>query len=94
MVVWDIDTEDIERAGTALAKLRGINLCYRRTRYAEAWPYNLYCMVHAKTREEALKILEAASREAGLGVYPRKVLFSLRCFKQTGALLALPREAA
>ena len=46
------------------------------------------------TREEALKVLEAASREAGLGVYPRKVLFSLRCFKQTGALLALPREAA
>lgn len=94
MVVWDVPAEDVDRIGAALAAMPGINLCYRRTRHARAWPYNLYCMVHARTRDEALALLERASAAAGLHGVPRQILFSLRCFKQTGALVTDPRRAA
>lgn len=94
MVVWDVPEAGIERAGLALAATPGINLCYRRTRYENAWPYNLYCMVHAKSRDDALTTLNIASAAAGLGALPRQILFSLRCYKQTGAMLSLPKEAA
>ena len=94
MVVWDVDHEDVDRAGAALAQAQGINLCYRRTRYENDWPFNLYCMVHAKSRDEALATLAEATATAGLSSRPRKILFSLRCFKQTGALVTRAREAA
>lgn len=94
MVVWDVDPGQLADKARILARHRGINLCYQRRRYAERWPYNLYCMIHAKSRESALRTLEDASRRAGLDYAPRQVLFSSRCYKQTGALIVSSREAA
>jgi DNA-binding Lrp family transcriptional regulator len=94
MAVWDVPIEDIDRAGISLGRAPGVTLCYRRSRYEREWPYNLYCMVHARTRQEALSTLAAASKSAGLEGLPHEVLFSKRCFKQTGAMFSLPREAA
>jgi DNA-binding Lrp family transcriptional regulator len=94
MVVWDVPENDIDRAGEILASSPGINLCYRRTRHASEWPYNLYCMVHARSRDEALDHLLHAQAAAALESFPRQILFSLRCYKQTGAMLAAPKEAA
>jgi len=94
MVVWDVSPDGIDRAGAALAAIPGINLCYRRTRFEGDWPYNLYCLVHAKARGDALKIITQASEAARLTDCPRQILFSSRCFKQTGAMLTAPKEAA
>ncbi|MBL8565315.1 MAG: Lrp/AsnC family transcriptional regulator [Hyphomicrobiaceae bacterium] len=94
MVVWDVDPDIVDRAGAALSSVPGINLCYRRRRHAREWPYNLYCMVHARSREEAFDVLQTASKTAHLDGLPRQILFSLRCFKQTGALVRSGREAA
>lgn len=94
MVVWQIPEDEVDAAGTRLATAPGINLCYRRTTHGDRWPFNLYCMVHARSREEALELLADATGTAGLDGYPRQILFSLRCFKQTGALLTVPKEAA
>lgn len=94
MVTWDVPPSDVDRAGEILARASGVNLCYRRRRHEQAWPYNLYCMVHAKTREDALEKIGDAQDLAGLSSFPRQILFSLRCFKQTGALISLPKEAA
>lgn len=88
MVVWDVPSADVDARGAALSQISGVNLCYRRTRYPRDWPYNLYCMVHARTRDEACDTIVAASRAAGLDSAPRRILFSLRCYKQTGALVA------
>jgi hypothetical protein len=51
-------------------------------------------MVHAKTRNNALKIITEASEAARLKDCPRQILFSSRCFKQTGAMLTASKEAA
>jgi DNA-binding Lrp family transcriptional regulator len=94
MVVWDAPRDQADRAGEVLAEAPGINLCYRRTRYEREWPYSLYCMVHARSRDEALAKLVIAEALAGLQGVPRQILFSTRCYRQTGAMLGLPREAA
>lgn len=94
MVVWDVAEDVVDRAGTAMATFAGITLCYRRRRVEPDWPYNLYCMVHAKARSEALDIIAAATETTGLNTCPRRILFSTRCFKQTGAMLISSMEAA
>lgn len=94
MVVWDVPSGDVDRAGTILSRAPGVNLCYRRRRYGQEWPYNLYCMVHAKARQDALAKIVDAEEMAGLAAHRRQILFSMRCYKQTGAMVALPKEAA
>jgi DNA-binding Lrp family transcriptional regulator len=88
MVVWELPPQEAERIGPALAAVRGVTLCYQRRPALGVWPYTLYCMIHARSRAEALTVLERARVEAGLTGVSHEVLFSLRCFKQTGALVA------
>jgi DNA-binding Lrp family transcriptional regulator len=94
MVVWKVPQADADRAGAALAAQPGVTLCYQRRPHPWHWPYNLYCMIHAQSRDEALGKLDRAARAVGLTDLPHQVLFSLRCYKQTGALVAASKEAA
>ncbi len=84
MTVFDLPDEQVDAFGERLATQPGITLCYRRER-APGWRYNLYCMVHGRSRDETLALLHAAIAAAGLAEQPRQVLFSRRRFKQTGA---------
>ena len=82
MVVFDVPDDEIDRIGARLATEAGVTLCYRRRRSLPHWPYNLYCMVHGRSREEVQPVIERLSRIAGL---PAQALFSTRRFKQCGA---------
>lgn len=84
MTVFDIADEQVDSFGERLAAQPGVTLCYRRER-AEGWPYNLYCMVHGRSREETLSLINNAVAHAGLAAHPHEVLFSRRRFKQQGA---------
>lgn len=92
MVVWDLPEAAIPAAGQALAAHRGVTLCYQRRTVAGVWDYPLYSMIHARSRAEAEAILAAAAALPALAGARHRALFSVRCFKQTGALLT--REAA
>ncbi|SHJ74607.1 transcriptional regulator, AsnC family [Shimia gijangensis] len=94
MVVWDIPSDQITKAGPVLAAQPGITLCYERTPVEGHWPYRLYSMIHARSRLEALKHLANAASLPELKDVPHKALFSTRCFKQTGALVAAKPEVA
>lgn len=94
MVVWDLPSEQITTAGPVLAAQPGITLCYERTPVEGHWPYRLYSMIHARSRLEALKHLANAASLPELKGVPHKALFSTRCFKQTGALIAAKPEVA
>jgi DNA-binding Lrp family transcriptional regulator len=82
MVVFDVPGDQVDRIGGQLATEAGVTLCYRRRRSLPHWPYNLYCMVHGRSREEVRPVIERLSRLAGL---PAQALFSTRRFKQCGA---------
>lgn len=94
MVVWDIESEQIDKAGPALAAHPGVTLCYERRPAEGIWPFRLYCMIHAQSRNKALETLTQASRLPELTGVPYKILFSSRCFKQTGAMIARRGRAA
>ncbi|MDI3337611.1 AsnC family transcriptional regulator [Defluviimonas aestuarii] len=87
MVVWNLPEDRIDAAGPALARQRGVTLCYRRLTVPGIWDYPLYSMIHARSRSEALSILAEAAALPELAGAAHRVLFSTRCFKQTGALL-------
>ncbi len=94
MVVWQVPEERIIPTGEHLATLPGITLCYQRQTVPDVWPYTLYCMIHARSRDEALGTLARAADLPELRGVNHEVLFSTRCFKQTGAMIAHNREAA
>jgi len=88
MVVWDIAHDAITAAGPRLAAQPGVTLCYERAPVEGVWPYRLYAMIHARSRAEALARLDAAAALPELAGVPHLALFSSRCFKQTGAMVA------
>lgn len=83
MTVFDVPDPAVDAAGQRLARQRSVTLAYRRRR-DEGWPYNLYAMVHGRSRDEVRQALHAAAHGAGLGAVPHEVLFSCRRFKQQG----------
>ncbi|WP_347311016.1 siroheme decarboxylase subunit beta [Defluviimonas sp. SAOS-178_SWC] len=87
MVVWDLPENRIAAAGPALARLCGVTLCYQRRTVPGLWDFPLYSMIHARSRAEAEEVLAEAAALPELAGAPHRALFSLRCFKQTGALL-------
>lgn len=95
MVVWDVPDERVAELGRCLAGFDFITLCYRRPRHLPQWRYNLYCMIHGKSRNEVLSHLEWMVNRCGLRDLPHEVLFSRRRFKQRGAVyFAEPVAAA
>jgi siroheme decarboxylase len=77
-----------------LAGQAGITLCYQRRTVPGVWPWGLFCMIHARTRPEALAILDRVRDLPELDGAAHQVLFSQRCFKQTGARLTRQEEPA
>jgi DNA-binding Lrp family transcriptional regulator len=85
MVVWDVPDDYVSDIGRRMSAHEFVTLCYRRPRCGEAWPFNLFCMIHGKDRGSVSAQIELLTEACGLVGTPRAVLFSQRCFKQRGA---------
>ena len=88
MVVWKLPDAAIPAAGMALASLPGVTLCYQRRTRPGIWDWPLFCMIHARTRPEALAVLDRARALPELAGVDHRVMFSTRCFRQRGATIA------
>ncbi|HET7802711.1 MAG TPA: Lrp/AsnC family transcriptional regulator [Pseudolabrys sp.] len=88
MAVWDVPDDEVDAAASALVRNERVTLCYRRKRLPPDWPYNLYCMVHARSRTDALAVVDDLNAASGLAQKKQTVLFSTRCFKQRGAVFS------
>jgi DNA-binding Lrp family transcriptional regulator len=88
MSVWDVPDEQVGELGRRVGALPFVSHCYRRPRHPPMWPYNLFAMVHGRTRDEVeAKVAEIA---ALLGAASRRhdVLYSTAILKKTGLRLA------
>lgn len=85
MAVWDVPDPMVDRVAETFARHPRVTLCYRRPRRPPAWTYNLFCMVHAKSRNDAYDVIDEINLRADTGLIRQAVLFSKRCFKQRGA---------
>lgn len=94
MLVWDVPDVRVDALGRLLGDHPGVSLCYRRARQLPDWPYNLFCMLHGRDREEVLGRIAQLSDAFGIKDLPCQILFSRRRFKQCGARYATGAEAA
>ena len=81
MGVWSVpggETE-IDRVGETLAGFRAVSHCYRRPSYPD-WPFNIFTMVHGKSREDCERALQAMSEKTGLTDYAS--LYSTKEYKK------------
>jgi hypothetical protein len=88
MAVWDVPDDIVDAVASRFVRNPHLTLCYRRPRRLPDWPYNLFCMIHAKTREEALATIADVNAIADAALFDQTVLFSKRCFKQRGAVFS------
>ncbi len=88
MTVWDVEDGEVGRLGRLVGALPFVTHCYRRPRRLPDWPYNLFAMVHGRSRTET----EARRREIaallGSACRTSDVLYSTRILKKTGLRLA------
>lgn len=90
MLVMDVPDGQVDEVGRKLGQAAGVNLCYQRPRRMPDWPYNLFCMVHGREREQVCRLIEDMLAEHGLRDVPHQLLFSIRAFKQCGGRYAPP----
>ena len=88
MSVWDVPDERVDELGEAVGGFEFVSHCYCRPRRLPQWPYNLFAMVHGKSRDEVER--QVAQIAAFLGEQARShaVLYSTRILKKTGLRLA------
>lgn len=84
MVVWNVPNKLIAKAGGLMAAFSQISHCYQRKK-ASGWGYNLYTMIHGRSKEECLNVVKDIYRKIGCKDY--NVLFSSEEYKKTAAKL-------
>lgn len=80
MVVWDIEEGTKgEEIGKIAASFSAVSHCYLRPKYP-TWNYNLFTMIHGKTKEDTQEVIDNISKEIE---YKSKMpLYSSREFKK------------
>ncbi len=88
MSVWDVADEAVAEVGPRIGALAFVTHCYRRPRRLPQWPYNLFAMVHGRSRDEVRAKVEEIAALIGPAARSHDVLFSTRILKKTGLRLA------
>jgi DNA-binding Lrp family transcriptional regulator len=84
MSVWNVTDDHISELGRQVGALDYVSHCYHRPRHLPLWPYNLFAMVHGRSRQDTEA--KVSGIEALLGEHCRghEVLYSKRILKKTG----------
>jgi len=88
MSVWDVADEAVDELGRKVGALAFVSHCYRRPRRLPDWRYNLFAMVHGKSREDTQVQIERIKNLIGGMLSSSDVLYSTRILKKTGLRLA------
>jgi siroheme decarboxylase len=78
MVTWAVEESRVDEAGEMLAGFDAITHCYERPDFGR---FNMFTMIHARTKEDLLKMIKEISEKTGLSDY--QIHWSKREFKKT-----------
>ena len=84
LTVWDVEDGEVDALGEAFAGRPFASHCVRRTA-APGWPYSLYAMIHARSREglaASIGELDALAESVAGHPVPRVVLQTVREYKK------------
>lgn len=87
MTVWDVDDARVDALGERIGALPGVSHCYRRPRRLPDWPYNLFAMVHGRSRAEVERQARAIEQLLGAACRRSDILYSSAILKKTGLRL-------
>jgi DNA-binding Lrp family transcriptional regulator len=87
MSVWDVDDARVDALGAQVGALTFVSHCYRRPRHAPAWPYNLFAMLHGRSREEVQRQAGEIAALLGAACRGHEILYSTAILKKTGLRL-------
>ena len=80
LCAWEVPAENLDAVAKIMSSHPAVSHCYDRNT-APNWNYNLYTMIHAKTREECDAIILELSQITGVENY--QVLYSKKEWKKT-----------
>lgn len=80
LCAWSVPDGKVEIAGNIMTVCKSVTHCYCREKKKD-WPYNVYTMIHGKTR----LICEELARKLAIetGIFEYVLLFSTREWKKT-----------
>lgn len=87
MSVWDVADDRISELGPAVGALPSVTHCYRRPRHLPAWPYNLFAMVHGRTRDAVAAEVARIATILGPACRGHDILYSTAILKKAGLRL-------
>lgn len=94
MSVWDVDDAEVDRLGEQVGALPGVSHCYRRPRVRGVWRYNLFAMLHGRSRAEVEAQAGRLRELLGSACRAHDILYSSAILKKTGLRLARPGAPA
>jgi DNA-binding Lrp family transcriptional regulator len=88
MSVWDIRDDRLQEAGRKIGALDFVSHAYHRPRHLPEWPFNLFAMVHGRTRDEVEDKVTQMAGLLGADARAHRILYSKRILKKTGLRIA------
>jgi len=80
MGVWNVPDDRAAAFGCTAARSRSISHCYQRPRF-DGFRYNLYTMIHGRSRQDCEDTAKALSEETGIADYA--LLYTTAEFKKS-----------
>lgn len=77
---WDVPEQYVEAFGRTASSHRSVSHCYLRPRF-DSFPYNLYTMIHGRSREECEVIAGTISEQTGVTAF--ELLYTTKEYKKT-----------
>jgi len=88
MSVWDVPDDRIHVVGPLVGALEFVSHAYHRPRRPPDWPYNLFAMVHGRSRGETEAQVARIAALLGPDDRGHRVLYSTGILKKSGLRLA------
>lgn len=87
MSVWDVADERVDELGERIGQLPFVSHCYRRPRRAPVWNFNLFAMLHGRSRDEVEAQAQQVAELLGDACRAHDILYSTAILKKTGLRL-------
>jgi siroheme decarboxylase len=88
MSVWDVADDRVDALGALIGELPGVSHCYRRPRRLPVWRYNLFAMLHGRSRQEVEHQASEIEKLLGTACVAHDILYSTAILKKTGLRLS------
>jgi DNA-binding Lrp family transcriptional regulator len=89
MVCWRVAPPMVEGIGRVMSAFSEVSHCYEREA-SEGWPYNVFTMIHGRTREDCQHTIGRIVEQTGVEEY--RVLFTVKEFKKERVRLVATTE--